>query len=342
MHRNNSFIRRYPHHPVNQEKTFDLGHNSYYIAGVTNDSIYLGNVTAPLLLFSMDKNLNGYKRSKIKISNPNEYSFRSIGIHIVKDKLFVYDGHVPVILMGDLSTRKVSPLVRGHAYFTNLEVVDTTTFALRINTAGTGETELALLKVGDSIDLVIHPELLTKQIDGVFDSDGFLMYDRASKSIVYVYRYRNEYIVTNRSLTLGNRGNLIDTISKADIEIARVKATNQTKLGPKSTVVTKNAESYGPFLFAQSDRLGKYESEKMLDQASIIDVYRILDQTYAFSFYLYNYKDAKLRQFKVDNDQVFALMGKYLVSLKMNPNYFDPKEFQSISADIRGKTENLN
>src|SRR5690606_14703009 len=40
MHRNNAFQRRYPHQPANELQRFDIKYNSYYIAGITEDSIY--------------------------------------------------------------------------------------------------------------------------------------------------------------------------------------------------------------------------------------------------------------------------------------------------------------
>ena len=43
----NNFIRRFGQHPVRDEKTYDLGVNSYYFAGMADGQIYLGNVTTP-------------------------------------------------------------------------------------------------------------------------------------------------------------------------------------------------------------------------------------------------------------------------------------------------------
>lgn len=327
IHRNNSFIRRYPHHPVTQDKVFDLGYNSYYIAGITSDSIYLGNYTAPLILVAIDRELNNSTQSKISLPNSKNYSFRSIRIEIFKEKLILYDGSVPVLFIGDLRTKKVRPLFQDLAYFNTLKAVDTANFLLRTSSAKNGETELALIQLKDSAVLKINPELLTKQIDGVFDSDGFLLFNEQLQKAIYVYRYRNEYLLTTPLLKLENKGKLIDTISKAILEISELTRTKQIKLKPNSVVVTNNAETYGPYLFAQSGRLGKYEPEKMLDQASIIDVYGILDQTYSFSFYLYNYKNQRMRELKIFENQLFALQGTHLISYELNPNYFKPKDF---------------
>src|SRR5690606_42055040 len=50
MKKENPFIRRFIPHHIHDVKYIDLEVNSYYIAGVTKDSIYLGNYTAPLLI----------------------------------------------------------------------------------------------------------------------------------------------------------------------------------------------------------------------------------------------------------------------------------------------------
>jgi len=57
VHRNNAFIRRFPPHPVIKEYDIDLGFNSYYVAGLGKDMVYLGNSTAPLHLLKINLSL---------------------------------------------------------------------------------------------------------------------------------------------------------------------------------------------------------------------------------------------------------------------------------------------
>ena len=67
MHRNNAFIRRYPHHPISDSKVIPLGYNSYYIAGFNEGKIILGNTTAPLHIVEIDTTLEDKIVRRIKI-----------------------------------------------------------------------------------------------------------------------------------------------------------------------------------------------------------------------------------------------------------------------------------
>src|SRR5690606_9451449 len=50
MHRNNAFQRRHLPHPIELVASIDLQHETYYFAGVTDSTVYLGNYGAPLLI----------------------------------------------------------------------------------------------------------------------------------------------------------------------------------------------------------------------------------------------------------------------------------------------------
>ncbi|WP_366521778.1 MauE/DoxX family redox-associated membrane protein, partial [uncultured Proteiniphilum sp.] len=73
----NNFIRRFGQHPIRDEKAFDLGVDSYYFAGIADGQVYLGNVTAPLILTTVDTTLTTKKSVKLQLDN-TAHPFRSI------------------------------------------------------------------------------------------------------------------------------------------------------------------------------------------------------------------------------------------------------------------------
>jgi hypothetical protein len=46
----------------------------------------------------------------------------------------------------------------------------------------------------------LNHELLEKQVDGVFDTDGQLLRDDITGELVYIYFYRNEFMVMDSNL----------------------------------------------------------------------------------------------------------------------------------------------
>jgi len=342
IQRNNSFLRRYPHHPATKQQVLDIKYNSYYIAGVTKDRIYLGNSTAPLHLLSLNKELKDTIHIQLNIKDHEQYAFGSVKIDIRPPYFYLSDGTVPIIYRGKLGEWNAEPLMQGSAFFSQIKTIAEKDFIIRARSSASNENVLGKISIQDSTRVKLFPSLLEKQIDGVFDTDGMLLYNEELRKSIYVYFYRNEIIVADTSLNLVNRQRTIDTVSMAQLEIAKVKSKNKHTLRPKALLVNKRASTSGNYLFIHSDRLGKYEAEEMLGQASIIDVYDLTKNTYKLSFYLYNQQGEKMREFQLFDHFLIALMGNYIVTYKLKPDYFKlEKEIKKISADIRSKTENL-
>ena len=318
IHRNNAFVRRYPQHIAEFKAKLNLGFNSYYIAGITTDSIYLGNTTAPLHLLAIDSSLQDTVLHRLNIPDSEEYSFRSLKVQVLDRRYYLSDGSVPIIFTDTLGAWSPDTVLKDQFSFYKMVAMGDSAFTVLTASAKTGEHELGLLQFKDSTSFQIVPELLEKQIDGKFDVDGFLEFNPSLKKLLYVYRYRNEFLVINDEFHLDYRGKTIDTLAKAQLDIAA--NSNQIKLGPKTTRVNLNAATSGAYLFIRSDRLGQYEPKEMLDEASIIDVYNMENKSYFLSFYLYDEQDDKMRDFDIRGNKLYALHGNYIIKNQLKIN----------------------
>jgi hypothetical protein len=112
----NTFIRRFGQHPIRDGKAFDLGVDSYYFAGMADGQVYLGNVTAPLVLTTVDTALKMKKAVKIRPDNTS-HPFRSIQIKVKSPYFYVYDGNVPVIYRGQLGDSLARTISFEDGYF---------------------------------------------------------------------------------------------------------------------------------------------------------------------------------------------------------------------------------
>ena len=98
--------------------------------------------------------------------------------------------------------------------------MDNNALAIRTRDTRKRENTLGIIEFGNPAKVQLAPNLLQKQIDGVFDTDGSLHYSAALQKLVYVYYYRNQFIVANPQLKLSYRGHTIDTNSVAKLKIA--------------------------------------------------------------------------------------------------------------------------
>ncbi len=315
--RNSAFIRRYPPNAAVEKASFDLGVNSYYIIGVFDDRIYLGNYTAPLYVKVLNTSLKNIADYQIQLQD-TMLPFRRIEIEILPPYFFVADGTVPRVYRGNINDWKVQKLIANDIYFNSLVVMDTLQFGIRTESSETGENIIATINPFSHNPLHIARDLLEKQYDGIFDTDGQLLWNEKMERLIYVYFYRNHFLLINDSLQLDMEGRTIDTVTKPKLNIVSIESKGQTKLGAPPIFINKTAATSDKYLYINSERLGRYEAEEMLKQATMVDVYDLGKMEYQYSFYIYYYKKNKLKSFIVHDKQLYAIMDKYLVSYDLN------------------------
>lgn len=328
IHHRNNFVRRFPHHPVVLRHEYDLQQPSYYIAGVDKGSIYLGNSVAPLVITVIDTALD--KKQSFRITLPkNSFSFRSVRVTVKPPYFYLTDGTVPVVFRGKISDWKASIWMDGNAYFTHALPIDSERMVIRALSSTTGENVLGMLLKKGKIEVKLKDNLLVKQLDGVFDTDGMLLYNYQLNKAIYTYYYRNEFLVADSLLNLNYVGHTIDTTSRAKIKVTYIKKHKLSKLSSPPHVVNKNTATYGKYLFVNATLMGKYEPEEMWDVASIIDVYDIESRTYQFSFYVSDKDHKKMSDFKVSNGILIGIMGNYLFTYQLKKQFdFTDKDKQ--------------
>ena len=182
IHKHNNFVRKYIPNTVKLATTKDLVFNSYYFAGKSTNKIYLGNRTAPALITAVTDDLVTTQTNLITISD-TLYPFRNIQLRVHPPHFYLWDGTVPCLFQGDLTTTKAR-LISDKAYgFTKAEVIDSTRLVIRtINEAR--ENVLATLSLKNGTIQSFAPTLLEKQIDGLFDTDGTLHYSAAQQKLL--------------------------------------------------------------------------------------------------------------------------------------------------------------
>lgn len=314
--RENPFVRRFLPHHIDNPEYMDLKVNSYYIAGLTNDTIYLGNYTAPLLVTAVPANLQTAVEHRITL-NETQRSFRSLSIKIQGNEFFVSDGTEPIIYKGNTTKWTANKFMEGTVYFSLLQPFENNRFLFRTQRATNGELVLGRMSVSDSTIFELLENALQKQIDGVFDTDGQLIYDQKTEQIIYLYSYRNQYLVYETADDTFKLGKTIDTTNVAKIEVVTL-ADGEKKLAAPPQKVNSIASAYNGLLYVKSELMGKNEPRKMWKQTSIIDVYDYNANEYLYSFYSYDHQHNKVKDFAVSDTYFFGLVGNSLVRYRIN------------------------
>jgi len=319
--RNNAFQRKYIPHGLEELGSFPLVSNAFYIAGMDDSMIYLGNYNAPLYLKAISRDLKRSKEIKVEIED-YDLPYKRVRIEVESPYFFVGDGTVPVLFKGRIKDWNAKIFSKSDAYFYQYRAMDSIKLVFTTTSTQSQKTVLGILKAAnDSINVQLQEKVLSAQVNGTFDTDGMLLWDSEKEYAVYVYYYRNQYEVTNGELQYLYSGKTIDTIGRAQMDVAYYQKEDAYKLG-KAIVVNRSAGVWGDYLYINSDRLGKFESEEVLSSASIIDCYNVATKEYLHSFYFYHQAGQKLREFIVVRDSIIGLVNDQLWMQKIKPEYF--------------------
>ncbi|WP_284653484.1 MauE/DoxX family redox-associated membrane protein [Flavobacterium terrisoli] len=317
IHQENNFVRRYPPHLYNKSGQLNLKYDGYYFAGRVNDTIYLGNYTAPLSIVAINNNLKIIGNYKIQLDN-YELPYRAALIRISPPYFFLTDGTVPCIFRGRISNWRANEIPGIKTHFSVFETIDSTTAAIRSRNPKNNESILGQLKFSADTTIAFwNHTLLQKQIDGVFDSDGMLRYNPENQKLVYSYFYRNQFIVADKNLQLSYRGNTIDTTKTAKIKIATL-SNGDRKLAGSPLMVNKLISTSENNLFVYSNLKGRYESNKLWRQTSVIDVYDLKTKNYNYSFYVYHINGKKPQEMFATKNKVYFIFDNTIVAYQID------------------------
>jgi hypothetical protein len=316
------FTRKYPPHVITDGVEIRLPYNSYYIAGFSGGSLYLGNSTAPLQLLSIKESFRDTTHIKLSIDNLDQIKYFNIVVKIDSPYFRFSDGAIPYIYRGTIGEWYATPHIDS-VYFLDAVALNASSYAVRSLSSAHRENVIGKISRGKS-KLISNSSLLQKQIDGVFCTDGMLHYDRETKRLVYLYYYRNEYIMADTNLTLLGRGTTIDTTSRVKLKTASISLDGQSSNRIASPPPTVNKQSCvsGKWLFVHSLVMAENENKKEFNDGAVIDVYDLDKTTYLFSFYLRGGDDETVKGIHVHGRKLYAIYDHSVQRYHLNEKYF--------------------
>jgi len=306
----NNFIRRFPHHGVVEIDSYDLKYNSFYFAGHDNDKIYLGNYTSPFLLIALSKDLKSYEQYVLKPENYKTFKWSSTKIEVAPPYVFLYDGKIPIIYKASIGQTQMKIISENDAYFSDLENIDNDHIALRSKSSASGSNTLGVLNLSEDNRIKLDDSSLDG--NGLFETDGQLLYSPFSESLIYVYYYKNRFDVFDKTISQKLIHHTIDTISRPKIKVVEMK-NGIKKMAAPPQIVNAYATVQQDILFNRSNLIGRYELRKHWKKNSVVDMYNISKREYLGSFYVENRGDNKMTQMLATDQFFYTLIGSEIV-----------------------------
>jgi hypothetical protein len=294
-----------------------LKYGDYHLSGVTSSRIYLGNRNPIPHVFVI--NYSYTDTQHIQIAAPFEFGWRGMHVDIDSPNIYLIDEHTPSILHSNIIFDKTGAFNKidcpGFSSFIPISPRSQVFRAYNIKY----KRNILVKKINDSSKLQLAPDILKKQIDGVFCTDGMLMYNSKISKIIYTFYYRNEIICMDTNLNVLYKTKTIDTTSHSHIKVANVRSTNTSTLSAPPFSVNKRSCISEKWIFVNSALQADNESIEMFKSHEVIDVYSIKDGQYQFSFYLQKDNEKVISQFKVVGDKMIVLLNDSFIQLyKLN------------------------
>lgn len=313
-----SFNRNIPLEYLNKVNELDLKFDSYYVAGSDDEGLYLGNLMAPLHILRTNLALTDTQHLQVRLDKGLKLT-RNCKLKIDAPYFYLTDGIMPTILTGRIGEWKASHFMYDSAFFFDAIPISHSSFAIRALGSNPRENVLGRIRKG-APHLAIDYEILEKQVDGLFCTEGKLHYSKSLSELVYIYTYRNQYIILDTLLRVKARANTIDTFTHAQIKPADLESDNTTHtLSSPYSIINKKNIVYDKHLFVQSSLLSNNEDNKLFNHSSVIDVYGLLSKKYLFSFYIPDLNDTKMKSFYIYNDRVIAMYEHQLITYDLSP-----------------------
>jgi hypothetical protein len=286
-------------------KTFDLTFNSYYIAGYKGGELYLGNNTAPLLVYKLNTQLTDGQKIQIKVDS---IQFKKIGnykLSVDSSKFYLFNGLSRSVLTGTTDEWKGEIESLNTPFFAQVAPIGNHSLVFRMISHRTGNNSLR--KESRNKRLIDNETILEKQVDGLFCTEGNLQYNDKLKQLVYVYYYRNQILLIDTNLNLIKKIKTIDPIDSAKFTIDTLRSSNVVTFSSPPLFVNPGSSLWGQYIFIQSKVMGKGEDEVLFTNSTVIDIYDLQKGTYLYSLYLPNLNHVPIRQFRVIDGYIFTM-----------------------------------
>lgn len=305
-----SFTRTFAKHVAVLDTSIHLSGKDYAFAGASGTTLYLSSPSDPLAVHEID--LTDVRTKTWKITHDSE-GFMNPKLRIDSPHVFLHDGNLPIILAGKLVDKHPKPLRKDVFFLKSVPLPGGATAATAMVRG-----EQVLVKIPKSGAPTIFGSLLEKQVDGFFCKEGNLSYDPISKLLVYVYQYRNQYMVLDTSFLKLSSANTIDPIAFAKIASDTLEDMTLVLKGG-SLLVNKVSCGYGGLLYNVSNIRSVNQTSAVFNDNCVIDVYDLYTATYKHSFHVPKFDRSGISGIQLTDDRtLWAIQGGRLSKFSLH------------------------
>jgi hypothetical protein len=311
------FIRLFPPHKIFSGKVLDVKYDSYYVSGFTSQNVYFGNYTAPGIVLVSNYNLTDTHHIRLSVPENENIAWEGVTVSVDSPNYYMIDRITSTLICGTLGNKYTSCKKIDSFQFSSSVAPTSSSVIMRTYNKQLNQNVL-VKKIITTPPKMSKTFVLSKQFDGIFSIDGMLRSNNKNNRIIYLYYYRNQFIVLDSNLSLIYQGQTIDTISTAKIKVSNLSSDKISSISSPPFFVNQKCCISDDWIFVNSGLIANNENEKIFNEHSVIDVYSLVDGKYSFSFYLPEYKNNKMKYIWVYKKTLIAQYDHYMLTYELN------------------------
>jgi hypothetical protein len=312
---NENFERRFPPHMLGRKQQLELTYNSFYLAGADSKVVYLGNHKKADLVIKLNRLT--LDTLTIDLSLPDslrkkagwQWQFQA-------DAAYCFN-----FLFGDLywwTNNKFSEPPKHHRFgpINSLQAISPTHVLVNTFESATRRRIVQSIRLeGPEVERQYLP---TQVKEGIYSTQGHLLYDHFSNQLLYVHLYWNRIQLLDNLLQENGEAHTIDLQNRFDMVVTQYGDTAAPQMKIAGGVLNRQASVDKGYLLVLSSQAARNQTLNQLQNFWTIDVYESTTGNYLYSFYLPRKKESMNLDFLLLWNHLFTLEGSTLTRYELN------------------------
>lgn len=295
-----SFTRNYRENALTPIAEQKLEFNSYYVAGVTDSLVYLGNSTGFTHGIVWNYRTNDTTHFRIKIENAPEQFASLPKWQVFDDYFFIGEGVNPSLYRGKVGEWMAREFMTVVPYYSDLVVLDTTEFIIRALQASTQRYVLTTYK--DKEPYVQIHDVLEQEDGNLFEADGSLYWDKSTEQLGYLYFYKNKIANWTHDFKKVAETDLIYNINANAVSTHQGRDGTHLRDSPVPALHS-NIQAWENQYFVLTQVMDADKNPNDFNATTTIDVYA---EDYSYSLLLPNKNEEKASDFYVTDEHIIV------------------------------------
>ncbi len=310
--KNSGFSRKFQQDNWTISSIHNLKYAGYYFSGKNENSIFLGHyeAAAHLLQYNFVEDTIFQLNFEVSLDKYTDLQPNGFQTQVIFPYFYLIQNASNSIIQLDLNNRKEQKSVYKEIKqsFDQALIIDSSKIVVRTYDQNASQNILELDSNSVKKIQTYTPE---KQFDGLFGIDGQLIQNK--DKVIYLFYYRNEFLVFNKLLQLQYKGSTIDPLSHSNLEFEFINEGRQKTFSKPPTRINKSAFIDKYYLYVISPRKADNETFTKFSNSWVVDQYNLKSGQYIHSFYIPEYQNERAIDINILNNKIFALYNDQLI-----------------------------